>query len=332
MTRRERVALKLETLQKASGPDRAQAPLPRLVVICGPTAVGKTGAGIAVARALNGEVISADSMQVYRGMDIGTAKPTAAEQAAVPHHLIDVADPDEPFDAARFTRLARPLAFSLAAAGRVPVVVGGTGLYVKALLGGLFRAAPVEPEVRRRLAAEAEAAGVPALHARLREVDPETAARLHPNDRVRILRALEVHAVAGRPLSALQREHRFRDAPFAALKIGLTLERGALYERIDRRVDAMVAAGLEDEVRGLLARGYGPGLKSMQSIGYGHMAACIAGRVDRDECLRTFKRDTRRFAKRQMTWFRADPGIVWLEADRVDEILRRAAEFLAVRA
>ena len=307
----------------------AQDARPRLIVICGPTAVGKTGVGIAVAGALKGEVISADSMQVYRGMDIGTAKPTAAERAAVPHHLIDVVAPDEPFDAAHFTRLARPLVRALHAAGTVPVVVGGTGLYLKALLSGLFDAAPVDPEVRRRLAAEAQAAGVPALHARLGEVDPATAARLHPNDRVRILRALEVHASTGRPLSALQREHRFRDAPFAALKIGLTLERGALYERIDRRVDVMVADGLEAEVRGLMARGYDPGLKSMQSIGYSHMAALVAGTVDRAECLRTLKRDTRRFAKRQMTWFRADPGIAWLDPGRVDEVLRRAAAFLA---
>jgi tRNA dimethylallyltransferase len=178
---------------------------PRVVVICGPTATGKTGAGIAVARALNGEVISADSMQVYRGMDIGTAKPTPAERAAAPHHLIDVADPDEPFDAARFTRLARPLAHELAAAGKVPVVVGGTGLYIKALLGGLFRAPAVDPGLRRQLASEADALGAPALHARLQAVDPDTAGRLHPNDRVRILRALEVRAAAGRPLSALQR-------------------------------------------------------------------------------------------------------------------------------
>jgi tRNA dimethylallyltransferase len=301
---------------------------PRLIVICGPTAVGKTGVGVAAAGALNGEIISADSMQVYRGMDIGTAKPTVAERAAVPHHLIDVVDPDEPFDAARFTRLARPRVLALHAAGKVPVVVGGTGLYIKALLRGLFRVGPVDPEVRRRLAAEAEAAGVPALHARLQAVDPDSAARLHPNDRVRILRALEVFESVGRPLTALQEAHRFADTPFCALKIGLTLERTALYERIDRRVDEMAAAGLEDEVRGLMEGGYGPGLKSMQSIGYSHMSAYIAGTVDRAECLRTLKRDTRRFAKRQMTWFRADPEIVWLEPSRVDEVLRRANEFL----
>jgi tRNA dimethylallyltransferase len=308
----------------AGGDDR-----PRVVVICGPTAVGKTGVGIATARALNGEVLSADSMQVYRGMDIGTAKPTAAERSAVRHHLIDVVDPDEDFDAARFTRLARPLVLALHAAGKVPVIVGGTGLYIKALLRGLFDVGPVDPQVRRRLSAEAEEAGVPALHVRLRDVDPETAARLHPNDRVRILRALEVYESAGRPLSALQQAHRFGDAPFAALQIGLALERAALYERIDRRVDAMASAGLEDEVRNLLASGYGPELKSMQSIGYSHMAAHIAGRSDRAECLRTLKRDTRRFAKRQMTWFRADPGIVWLNPDGFEEIRRLAAAFVA---
>jgi tRNA dimethylallyltransferase len=302
---------------------------PRVVVICGPTAVGKTGVGIAAARALNGEVISADSMQVYRGMDIGTAKPTPAERAVVPHHLLDVADPDEPFDAAHFTRLARPLVYQLHAAGKVPVVVGGTGLYIKALLRGLFAAGQVDPGVRRRLAAEADAQGAPALHARLQAVDPQTAARLHPNDRVRILRALEVYASAGRPISELQQEHRFGESPFTALTIGLTLPREALYARIDARVDAMVAAGLEEEVRGLLVRGYGPGLRPMQSIGYSHMLAAIAGELSRAECLRTLKRDTRRFAKRQMTWFRADLGTVWLDPGRIDEVLRLAAAFLA---
>ena len=301
---------------------------PRVVVICGPTAAGKTAVGIAAAAACNGEVISADSMQVYRGMDIGTAKPTAAERAAVPHHLIDVVNPDQPFDAARFTALARPLVRSLHAAGKVPVVVGGTGLYIKALLRGLFRADPVDPEVRRRLAAEAQAEGVPALHARLQAVDPGTAGRLHPNDRVRILRALEVYESFGRPLSALQQAHRFADAPFAALQIGLTLDRPALYARIDSRVDAMTAAGLEGEVRRLIVEGYGPGLKSMQSIGYSHMAAYIAGRIDLSECLRTLKRDTRRFAKRQMTWFGRDPDIAWLDPGRVDEVLRLIRAFL----
>jgi tRNA dimethylallyltransferase len=301
---------------------------PAVIVICGPTAVGKTAAGIEVARAVGGEIISADSMQVYRHMDIGTAKPTAAEQAAVRHHLIDIVDPDEPFDAAAYAALGRRAAAEVGRRGRTPVVVGGTGLYIKALLRGLFRSDARDPAVRSRLRAEAESMGPAALHARLERCDPQTAARLHPNDAVRILRALEVFEVTGRPISELQQEHRFADTPFRALMIGLALEREALYRRIDRRVEAMAAAGLEEEVRRLLAMGYEPELRPMQSIGYSHMAALIAGAVSREECLRTLQRDTRRFAKRQMTWFRAYPDIVWRSPEQSREIIKLAEAFL----
>jgi tRNA dimethylallyltransferase len=301
---------------------------PRLIVICGPTAAGKTAAGIALARVLGAEIISADSMQVYRRMDIGTAKPTAAEQAAVVHHLIDIVDPDEPFDAARYAALAREKVRVLQRRGAVPLIVGGTGLYIKALLHGLFRSDAGDPAVRRRLAAEAETQGIRELHARLAACDPESARRLHPNDTARILRALEVFEVTGRPISSFHREHRFAEAPFDALQIGLHLDRDVLYGRIDCRVDAMLAAGLEDEVQNLLSAGYSPQLKSMQSIGYSHAAAWLAGRIGRDEGLRTLKRDTRRFAKRQMTWFRADPQIVWIRPDRTSEIDRLARRYL----
>jgi tRNA dimethylallyltransferase len=301
---------------------------PKVIVICGPTAVGKTMAAIGLARRLDAEIVSADSMQVYRFMDIGTAKPTVAERAAVPHHLIDIVDPDEPFDAARYAALARQRVYDLHRRGRPALVVGGTGLYVKALLHGLFRADARDPDIRRRLRRDADALGGPALHARLAACDPQAAARLHPNDTLRIVRALEVIAVTGQPISQLQARHGFADAPLDALKIGLTMERGALYERIDRRVDAMLAAGFEDEVRGLLARGYGPELKSMQSIGYSHLAALIAGRVSRDECVRTLKRDTRRYAKRQMTWFRADPAITWLPAEDAPALLSLSLDFM----
>lgn len=301
---------------------------PRVIVICGPTAAGKTAVGIEVARALGGEIVSADSMQVYRHMDIGTAKPTAEEQAAVRHHLIDVVEPDEPFDAAAYMAGGRRALADLRQRDRVPVVVGGTGLYIKALLHGLFQADARDPDVRARLRAEAEALGTAALHARLAQHDPPTAARLHPNDALRILRALEVLTVTGRPISELQREHRFGDAPFQALKVGLALDREALYRRIDRRVEAMLAAGLEDEVRTLLSRGYGPQLKPMQSIGYSHLTAYIAGRVSLAECLRTLQRDTRRFAKRQLTWFRADPEVVWMAPDRPADLIRKAEAFL----
>jgi tRNA dimethylallyltransferase len=308
-------------------PHPAEDGRPRVIVICGPTGVGKTAAGIEVARAVNGEIVGADSMQVYRYMDIGTAKPTAMEQAAVRHHLIDVVDPDVPFDAAAYLTLGRQVLTELFRRGKTPVVVGGTGLYIKALLYGLFRSDARDPAVRVRLRAEAESQGAAALHHRLAQCDPRTAARLHPNDAVRILRALEVFEVTGRPISELQREHRFGDAPFHTLKIGLSLDRETLYRRIDRRAEAMLAAGLEDEVRALFARGYGPRLKPMQAIGYSHMAAFIAGAVNRADCIRTLQRDTRRFAKRQLTWFRAEPDIRWLSPDRIPDLIREAKQF-----
>lgn len=308
----------------AAGPAR-----PAVVVVTGPTAVGKTAVGIALAQALGTEIVSADSVQVYRYMDIGTAKPTAAERAAVRHHLIDVVDPDEPFDAAGFAALAREAVHALHRAGKPAVVVGGTGLYIKALLRGLVPAAPADPAVRRELREMLAARGPAALHAELGRRDPQSAARLHPHDAVRILRALEVLWVTGRPIGALQAAHRFADAPFRSLTIALAMERPELYARIDRRVEAMLAAGLEAEVRGLLARGYGPELKPMQAIGYSHMLAFIEGRVSRAECERTLKRDTRRLAKRQLTWLRAQSDLVWSPAGRVDLVIDLATEFLA---
>lgn len=312
-----------------SGPAPLPVCRPRVIVVCGPTASGKTAVGIELAAALGGEIISADSMQVYRYMDIGTAKPTRVERAAAAHHLIDVVAPDEPFDAARYALLAREKVAELHRRGRVPLVVGGTGLYIKSLLHGLFRSDASDPAVRRRLAAEAERDGIRRLHARLAACDPESAARLHPNDTTRVLRALEVFEMTGRPMSAFHRAHRFADDPFDALLIGLAMERERLYERIDRRVDAMLAAGFEEEVRGLLERGYGPDLKSMQSIGYSHMTALIAGRLDRPEAARTLKRDTRRFAKRQLTWFRATAGVVWLSPENMNAMLQTCRAFMA---
>jgi tRNA dimethylallyltransferase len=301
---------------------------PKVIVICGPTAVGKTAVGIELAAALGGEIISADSMQVYRYLDIGTAKPTAAERAAARHHVIDIVDPDEPFDAARYAAVAREQVAALHLRGRVPLVVGGTGLYIKALLHGLFRSDIGDPTVRRRLAAEAKVDGIRSLHTRLAACDPQTASRLHPNDTARVLRALEVLEVTGRPISDFHRDHRFSDDPFDALLIGLALERERLNERIDRRVEAMLAAGFEDEVRWLLERGYGAELKPMQSIGYSHMTAMLAGRVDRSEAVRTLKRDTRRFAKRQMTWFRAVARVIWLPPQHMRAMVQHCRAFL----
>lgn len=301
---------------------------PLLIIICGPTGIGKTKAAIAAAETFGGEIISADSMQVYRFMDIGTAKPTAEERARAPHHLIDVVDPDDDFDAARFSRKARGIAVAIDRRGAVPVVAGGTGLYIKAMLYGLFRAEPPDPLTRQRLRQEAAAAGPEALHRRLAAIDAQAAGRIHPHDTFRIIRALETAAATGEPITEHHRRHGFRESPFKVMKIGLDMDRQALYDRIDRRVDVMLAAGLLDEVRGLLSRGYGGDLKSMQSLGYRHMVDFTSGRLTWEEAVRTLKRDTRRFAKRQLTWFRADGKIVWSAPGKIHTLFPKIDAFL----
>ncbi len=307
---------------------RAATEKPKIIVICGPTGVGKTAVGVELAGHFNGQIIGADSMQVYRHMDIGTAKPTAEEQARVAHHMIDIIGPDEPFDAARYAELAGTKIFELDRQEVTPFVVGGTGLYIKALLHGLFEAEVFDADVRRRLKQEADAQGIESLHERLRRLDPESAERLHPNDRYRILRALEVVETTGKPISRYHREHGFSEQPFEALKIALSMDRKALYARINQRVDAMIAAGFLEEVKSLLARGYSGNLKSMQSIGYRHMLDFIQGRSSREACVRTLKRDHRRYAKRQLTWFKADPQIIWKEPGQVEEIKMLVEKFL----
>jgi len=301
---------------------------PKVIVICGPTGSGKTAAAIQLAVRLNGQIINADSMQVYRHMDIGTAKPSRLEQQQVRHHLIDVAAPDEPFDAARYADMAQDLIGRLQSKGIVPFVVGGTGLYIKALLKGLFQVKPVDPAVRSRLKKDAAVHGAASLHRRLQDCDPETARRIHPHDTYRILRALEIHELTGRSISQFQSEHGFSEKPFAALKIGLDIDRIELYERINRRVDHMIAAGLLQEVKILLERGYAPTLKSMQSLGYRHLVDFIQGRLSWPEALRTFKRDTRRYAKRQLTWFKADGEINWVAPEDTTRMLHLIHDFL----
>jgi len=301
---------------------------PKVIVICGPTGIGKTAVGIRLAEKLGGEIISADSMQVYRHMDIGTAKPTADEQSRIFHHMIDIVDPDEDFDAVRFAEIARDKVRQLHQRGVMPVVAGGTGLYIKALLQGLFPSHPVDPQIRERLTREAAENGSGSLYDRLKQVDPDTAERLHPNDSYRIIRALETIESTGRSISEHQQGHGFADEPFDALKIGLQMERQKLYDRIDRRVDLMLGAGFVDEVQKLLDMGYSADLKSMQSIGYRHIAAFIEGSLSRDECVRTLKRDTRRFAKRQFTWFGADQQIQRYEPDQVNEVVGLVKKFL----
>ena len=304
-------------------------PAPRVVVVCGPTGIGKTSTAIDLARRFAGEIVGADSMQIYRAMDIGTAKPTVDEQACVKHHMVDIVDPDASYDAARYAREAGEVVQAIHQRGLVPVVAGGTGLYIKALLYGLFDSRPPDPDYRRQLEQTADAHGTALLHARLAARDPAAAADIHVNDRFRIIRALETFQATGRPISALQQEHRFARPRFAAFKIGLSMPRQAIYARIDRRVDQMVAEGLLEEVRSLLARGYHAGLKSMQSIGYRHMADYLQNGVAWEETLRLLKRDTRRYAKRQFTWFRADPEIVWTAPEDIDALSPAVATFLA---
>lgn len=291
---------------------------PQIIIICGPTGIGKTATAITLASAFSGEIINADSMQIYRQMNIGTAKPTPEETTRVTHHLIDIVDPDEAYDAAAFEQAAHRRIQGLCRRRIRPFVVGGTGFYIKALIYGLCEAIPTDPAIRNRLREEASNTGAPALHKRLSACDPEIADKIHPNDAFRIIRALEVFEITGRPLSSHQQAHRFRNPAFRQLKIGLHMDRAALYERIDRRVDAMIAAGLLEEVQALLNQGYPTSLKSMQSIGYRHMGDYIEGRLSWEEALRTLKRDTRRYAKRQMTWFGADAGIHWMRPDEID--------------
>jgi len=293
---------------------------PKIIIICGPTGIGKTAVAVDLAQHFSGQIIGADSMQIYKYMDIGTAKPTAEEQNRVAHHMIDIAEPDETFDAARYAGLARAKIFALNQQNITPFVVGGTGLYIKALLYGLFNAAVSDPDVRRRLKEEAAVHGSEYLHARLGRLDPESARRLHTHDTYRILRALEVVETTGKPISRHHQEHGFLEQPFRSLKIGLNMDRTDLYEGINARVDAMVSAGFVDEVRNLLARGYAGDLKSMQSIGYRHMIDYIEDRLSWEECTRTLKRDHRRYAKRQLTWFGADPEIIWEKPGQTNAI------------
>jgi tRNA dimethylallyltransferase len=301
---------------------------PKIVIICGPTGIGKTSVAINIAGAVNGEIISADSMQIYRYMDIGTAKPTIKEQSRVGHHLIDIVDPDENFDAAKYAKKAHEKIVELYTHGIASLVVGGTGLYIKALTHGLFDAEAANLDTRKKLKKEAVISGTGFLHKRLTACDPEAASRIHPNDTYRIIRALEMIEATGKTISKHQEDHGFTDKQFRVIKFGLAIEREALYHRINQRVEAMIEKGLVDEVKVLLDRGYSENLKSMKSIGYRHIVDFIKGRLSWDETLRTLKRDTRRYAKRQMTWFNADPEIVWAKPEDAEDIIWRVKDFL----
>lgn len=273
-------------------------------------------------------IISADSVQVYRHFDIGSAKPTEEQRREIPHFLIDIADPDEDFNAGTYMRLALDRISRLVADGKKIVVVGGTFLYVKALLYGLLEGVEIDREFRDHLARERDAKGVASLHKRLESLDPVSAGRINTNDYVRIERALEVHHVTGEKMSDHQRRHGFAEQRFNALKIGLLRDREQLRCSIDSRVDAMVDRGWVEEVEAIRARGYGPDLKPMKSIGYKRINEFLDGRLDFETAVEKIKTDTKRFSKRQSTWLRAEDGIEWLDsAEGKDLILDTCSGF-----
>lgn len=303
---------------------------PRIVIIVGPTASGKTDLAMRLAERFDGEIVNADSMQVYRGMDIGTAKPSIELRQSIPHHLIDIVGPEMNFSAADFRREATRAIADITGRGKTVFIVGGTGLYIRALLQGLVDSPSGAGEVRQELEARAKNEGNEALLRELGRIDPVTAARLHPNDLVRIIRALEVYRLTGRPISQERSAHGFSGDYYRTLKIGLTIERRELYARIDQRVERMIAEGLVEEVKSLLDHGFSPCLKALRSIGYCQICAYLAGEYSLDEAVRLIKRDTRRYAKRQLTWFNTDKEIKWVEySDNFASICRNVIEFFA---
>ena len=314
-------------------PSAASLELPPLVCIVGPTATGKTALAVRLSEAVGGEIVSADSRQVYRGMDIGTAKATPEEQARAAHHLIDVVEPDETLGLSQFKKLAYAAIADITSRGRVPFLVGGTGQYIRAVVEGwtVPRVGP-NSELRARLYSKAESEGAAVVHEELRRVDPVAAERIDPRNVRRVIRALEVQAATGVPISEAQQK---RPPSYRVLQIGLTQERAGLYQRIDRRVDSMMAAGLLREVRGLVARGYDYSLPSMSGLGYRQIGMYLRGEVGLDEAVQLIKRHTRRFVRQQYNWFRlSDEGIRWQDATRdcFEEVHALISGFVSGRA
>ena len=303
----------------------------RVLVITGPTATGKSALGIECAKRLGGEIISADSMQVYRGMDIGTAKVPEDGRQGVPHHLIDVASPDEDWSAARWVDAAAERAEDIFSRGLVPIIVGGTNLYIDSLLSGRDFAAREDETVRARLNAEYDALGGEAFRARLRAVDPARAEILHPADRKRLVRAQEVWELTGETLTAHDARTKALPPRWASLRIALNwADRADLYARIDARVDEMIDDGLFDEVEMLLVRGLSPDCTAMQAIGYKEVAAYFGGRVTAGDAIDAIKQSSRRYAKRQLTWLRRDAGVHWIVWDGTPDIPAAADRVLSL--
>ena len=301
------------------------------LILVGPTAVGKTELSLSLAEEINAEIISADSMQVYRGMDIGTAKPTAKERARVPHHMIDVADPREEFSAGEYLRQAEIVIDKIKARGKKPLVVGGTGLYVRALTEGIFEGPAADWGLREELV-ERERKAPGSLYLELEKVDPDSAKKIHSSDVRRTVRALEVFYKGGAPISAIHKEHKAEAARRPARIVGLRRARPELYSRIEARVDAMMAGGLLEEVAALREFGCTRDMVSMQALGYKQLMAHLDGETTLDEAVQLIKRDTKRYAKRQFTWFNADKSVRWIDLDGLskDEALGRIKKALEI--
>jgi len=284
-----------------------------VIVICGPTGSGKTALALALAEQIPLEIISADSRQVYRRMDIGTAKATSQEQAAVSHHMIDLIDPDQSFSVAEFVDRARPLIQKISARGKTPCIVGGTGLYIRALLGGLARLPDGNPELRKQLHLREQIGGTGSLFRELQQVDPAAAESIHPNNTIRIVRALEVCAISGRKFSELKSEHRFAEQPYRVIKLAPDFLRDELYARINQRTEQMISAGLVNEVKGLV-EDYSFDLKALQTLGYREVVRYLKAEISAEQMLDDIQKYTRQYAKRQMTWFRKEEEIIWVDS------------------
>jgi len=298
---------------------------PLALILLGPTGVGKTAVALELVKHFPAEIVSVDSRQVYRYMDIGTAKPSAAERASVPHHCIDICPPDQVYSAGEYGEQARVVISEILAKGKWPLVVGGSGLYFRALLEGFFAAKASNREIQEQLKRRAHEAGSPVLHEELAKVDPSSAARLHPNDAQRIVRALEIFYASGKTATALWQQHG-DPVDFPYRLIGLNMPRPALYARINLRVDNMLAAGLVDECKRLLEMGYAPELNALQTVGYQEVFQCLRDEISYDRMTVLIKQHTRNYAKRQMTWFRKMRGVEWVDIKPED-----SAEKIATR-
>ncbi|MFO1519099.1 MAG: tRNA (adenosine(37)-N6)-dimethylallyltransferase MiaA [bacterium] len=300
----------------------------KIVVVCGPTGVGKTEITLKLAEALGGEIIVADSQAVLKKFDIGTAKPTAEEQDRVPHHLIDVAEFGELFDASTFARLADQALSEILSRKKIPIVSGGTGLYLKAFLFGMMEAPSRDDEFRNKLEKRAEEEGLSSLYEELQNVDGKRASQIHPNDALRIIRALEIHHLSGQTPTELSQSHGFKEARYDALKIGLKRPREELYQRINDRVLAMLNHGWVEEVKKLMASGIDLLNERTPTLGYPTLARYLNGEIFIKEAIEEIQKETRKLAKRQLTWFRADPEIQWFSPESYPEILEKIREFL----